>query len=108
MGEPDAAATLMAEATNLFELVRNGAKLAGSLVSSMVSFVVGTLKITSLEEIEKDEPDEMEELATEAWSEMYLTTLPRVHALRIRKCINLWLICKHMRAQRSTRAWRRW
>ena len=81
----DPATALVTEATSLFEMVRNSVKLAGSLVSSMVAYVVATLKLTSIDEVEKDEPDEMEELATEAWSEMFSATLPRVHALRVRK-----------------------
>ena len=78
-------ATIREEATNLFELVRNSVKLATTLVSSMVSYVVGTLRITSLDEVEKDDPDEMEELATEAWQLSFGEDLPRVHGLRVRK-----------------------
>ena len=81
----DPLATLKAEASKLFESVRNGVKLAASLVSSMATYVVGTMRIKSLDEVEKDDPDEMEELAAESWQESYSEALPRVHSLRIRK-----------------------
>ena len=71
--------------TKLFEAPRNGTKLMGALVALLVTYMVSVLKVKSVDEINSDDPDEMEEAAKEAWQESEKVPLPAVHASRIRK-----------------------
>ena len=65
--------------------VKNGAKLPAALINSMGYFFVEVMKISSIDEIDWDSPEEMEEAAAEGWKHAYAEDLPRMHALRIRK-----------------------
>ena len=66
-------------------LGRNGAKLPSALIKSLSVFYVVIMKISSMDEIDMDSPEEMEEAASEGWKHQYGEDLPRMHALRIRK-----------------------
>ena len=65
--------------------VRNGVKLSSSLSACMAQHLVASMKLTSVDEIEADEPDEMEEIASEAWQGKFSEALPKAFATRIRK-----------------------
>ena len=64
---------------------RNGTKLPAQLTTSMGQHMVLGMKLLSIDEIECDEPDEMEEIATEAWKDKFGEDLPKAFATRIRK-----------------------
>ena len=69
----------------LFEAPRNGAKLMATLVALMVTHLVSVLKVESIDEVDIDDPDELEEAAREGWQEAHGAPLPSVHSSRIRK-----------------------
>ena len=64
---------------------RNGVKLPAQLAACMAHHFVTGMKLVSTDEIEVDEPDEMEEVATEAWSGKFGEDLPKAFATRVRK-----------------------
>ena len=51
-------------AKTLFGTSRNGIKLGTALVMCLITYYISEVRITDVEEIPKDEPDEMEEAAS--------------------------------------------
>ena len=81
-GEDDA---IKEEVKTLLETKRNGVKLSAALVLCLITYFVSTLKIGDVEEINKDDADEMEQAAEEGWTEAYSKDLPKAFAMRVRK-----------------------
>ena len=69
----------------LFGTTRNGVKLGTALIMCLITYYISEVKVTEVDEIPKDEPEEMEEAACEAWQNEYTVEMPRSLALRVRK-----------------------
>ena len=76
---------LSGELKDLLGATRHGLKLGSALVVALVTYYIATVKIEDVDEVPKDDPEEFEEAAGEAWSEKYSEDLPRSLALRARK-----------------------
>ena len=64
---------------------RHGVKFSSKLLQATVSFLVETVMVSSIEEVPLEEPDELEEVASEAWQAALGFDIPRVLALQVRK-----------------------
>ena len=73
------------ELKDLLGATRHGLKLGSALVVALVTYYIATVKIEGVDEVPKDDPEEFEEAASEAWAEKYGEDLPRSLALRVRK-----------------------
>lgn len=80
-----ATATAVDEIKAALDEKRNGVKLIGSLQSSMLTYFVSVLKVSSIDELDLEEPAEVEAAAKEAWKESEGDELPDLHARRARK-----------------------
>ena len=69
----------------LFESTQNSVKLGAALVAALVTYFIAVVKVKDVDEVPKDDPEEFEEAAAEAWQEEYGADLPRSLALRARK-----------------------
>ena len=76
---------LATELKDLLGATRHGLKLGSALVLALVTYYIATVKIEDVDEVPKDDPEEIEEAAGEAWSGKYGEDLPRSLALRVRK-----------------------
>ena len=65
--------------------VKNGTKLAGSLILVLVLYFVEVMKFTDESEVQDEDPEEMEEAAYEAWQQVHGEPLPKALAHRVRK-----------------------
>ena len=52
-----------------------------SLTKCKTEYMVTNMKLSSLDEVEIDDPDEMEQIASEAWQEEYAEAIPKAHAM---------------------------
>ena len=77
--------TLKGEVTDLFKTTRGGVKLTAALVLCLVGYFLGTLRIEGVDEVNKDDPSEMEEAASEGWLAQFGVDLPKPFAMRVRK-----------------------
>ena len=68
----------------LFSAPSNDTKLPAVLCSLLATYHIDELKLADVDEVPRNEPDEMEEAASEAWSLKYAEKLPKPHALRVR------------------------
>ena len=85
MAAGEAEGSLSGELKELFESTQNSVKLGAALVVALVTYFISVVKIKDIEEVPKDDPEEFEEAAAEAWQEEYSADLPRSLALRARK-----------------------
>ena len=76
---------LREEFTTILEAARNGAKLMVALVTVLVTYFVSVLQVKSVEEVDFEDADELEDAAKEGWQEQLKGALPSVHAARLRK-----------------------
>ena len=87
MGEPAERSErdeLLKEFSALFLAPSNGVKLPKVLVGSLSIYFVDELKLVEVDEVARNNPNEMEEAASEAWTARYSEALPKPHVLRIR------------------------
>ena len=68
----------------LFAAPSNGTKLPTILSSLLAVYYADELKVVDVEEIARNDPNEMEESLSEAWLGKFSEKLPKPHALRIR------------------------
>ena len=78
-------AGLVAALKTLLGTTQNGKKLGAALIVCLVAYFISEVKISDVEEVPKDDPDEMEEAASEAWQSEHAAELPRSLALLVRK-----------------------
>ena len=76
---------LKGEVTDLFKTTRGGVKLTVALVLCLVGYFLGTLRIEGVDEVNKDDPSEMEEAASEGWLAQFGVDLPKPFAMHVRK-----------------------
>ena len=84
-GEDEGPPAISGELKDLLGATRHGLKLGSALVVALVTYYIATVKIEDVDEVPKDDPEEIEEAAGEAWSDKYGEDLPRSLALRVRK-----------------------
>ena len=84
MGEEIDRDELLKEFTALFSAPSNGVKLPKILVGGLSTYFVDELKLADITEVARNDPNEMEEAATEAWAAKYSESLPKPHAHRVR------------------------
>ena len=84
MGEEIDRDELLKEFSALFSAPSNGVKLPKILVGGLSIYFVDELKLDDITEVARNDPNEMEEAATEAWAAKYSESLPKPHAHRIR------------------------
>ena len=68
----------------LFAAPSNGTKLPAVLVSVLAIYYTDELKVVNVDEIGRNDPNEMEESLSEAWLAKYGEKLPKTHALKAR------------------------
>ena len=81
----DKSKALLDELKTLFSASLHDVKLPVPLVKAMSGYYLETLQVESIDDVAKMDPDEMEEAAAEAWQDVFGATLPKPHALRVRK-----------------------
>ena len=85
MGEEIDRDELLKEFTALFSAPSNGVKLPKILVGGLSTYFVDELKLADITEVARNDPNEMEEAASEAWASKFGDeSLPRPHAHRVR------------------------
>ena len=85
VGDDEDADALKGELKSLLGSTRGGVKLSAALVLCLVTYFIEYLRIDEVDEVNKDDPEEMEEAASEGWAAQYGADLPKAFALRIRK-----------------------
>ena len=83
--EAGEASSLLEGLKTLFTSSSNGVKLPAPLAKAMSGYYLDTLQVETMDDVAEMDPDEMEEAATEAWQAVFEASLPRPHALRVRK-----------------------
>ena len=73
------------EVTTLFMTKRHGTDLPTKLIKVIVSYYLDVLEVDSMEEIEHDDPNEMEEAAKDAYASAMGKELPLPYIYRMRK-----------------------
>ena len=73
------------EVTALFMTKRHGTDLPSKLIKVIVSYYLDVLEIDSMEDIEHDDPNEMEEAAKDAYASAMGKELPLPYIYRVRK-----------------------
>ena len=73
------------EVTALFMTKRHGTDLPSKLIKVIVSYYLDVLEIDSMEDIEHDDPNEMEEAAKDAYASAMGKELPLPYIYRMRK-----------------------
>ena len=76
---------LSEEVQGLLTSVRHGVELPNKVVQALGSYFVEELEVESVDEISKDDPDELEASAVCAYQAAFTKELPPPHAHRVRK-----------------------
>ena len=84
MGESAPSSEMQSLLKALFETTRFETKLPGSLVHVMTSAYIDA-KVTKVDEVSIDDPDEMSEAAGDGWYSLHGETIPAAMTRRVRK-----------------------
>ena len=71
MAAGEAEGSLSGELKELFESTNNSVKLGAALVVALVTYFIAVVKIKDVDEVPKNDPEELEEAAAEAWQEEF-------------------------------------
>ena len=65
--------------------IKNGVKLPAKLSTVILDYFINVSKIDTIEEVDMDDPDEMEAAGQEGWMGAFSEDLPKMLAIRVRK-----------------------
>ena len=82
----DAAEDAKSDLRAALSVAQNGAKLSSALIDALLDHFVDTMKVSTVDEVASDDPNEMAQAAAEAWAASFTgEELPSALALRVRK-----------------------
>ena len=85
VGEMAEADAMKEQIKTLLTAPKNGVKLPGRLSTVMQEYFVSVSKVGDIDELDLDDPDEMEAAGKDGWQEAFGEDLPQMLAIRVRK-----------------------